>query len=527
MELATTISEAARDVLLGISAYVRPRPQSPYNDLSLDSPIIERLRTIWNGGITPPVTSQKRWYQADLETAERAADQGDLRKAAELMFDARKDGHLAGVLSTRTDGLVRLPKQFRGDPELVKELELGHESTRSVFDAMFPPSELALMAADGELLGVAVGEFLPVRGRRYPVLVRLEPQFLRYIWSEDQWYYHSFYGLLPITPGDGRWMLHTPGGRQTPWAHGLWKAIGTAYIRKQHALLHRDNWEAKLANPARVAVMPEGSGEEQKDSVFKSLMAWGINSVFGLPRGYDVKLIESNGRGWESFNETIKQCNEEYVLSIAGQTVTTTGGTGFANQDVHKSIRADLIKGTADGLAFTINTQGLPVYVLHTRGVNAILNMSIAVGWDVTPPKDRNAEASAMVQVAAAITQLTTALAPADLQPNVQQLVDGFGIPVLQRVTDDVTGGAGDIEDTALNGAQIASLLEVVIAAAAGQIPRSSAAAIIERAFQLDPATAERLLGDIGQGFTPAAGGAAAATPTPPVLPPPGQQEAA
>jgi phage gp29-like protein len=87
--------------------------------------------------------------------------------------------------------------------------------------------------------------------------------------------------------------------------------------------LHKDNWEAKLANPARVAVAPSGAAEEQAEGWFRTVMAWGVNTVFGMRPGYDVKLIESNGRGFDSFNKTIADQNNEMIIAVAGQTVTT------------------------------------------------------------------------------------------------------------------------------------------------------------------------------------------------------------
>lgn len=528
------------DALLGRSAYQAP-PPGVAGQLDLESAVVERIRRYVGGQIQPQTYSQQRWYLDDLETAVYAADGGDMSMAARLMRAARMDGTLAGVLSTRTGGLVRLPKRFRGNGEVISELEIGHDSVRSVFDEMFPPSELEKLAADGELLGVGVAELVPVAGRGYPVMVRLDPEFLYYRWSENRWYFKSIGGLIAITPGDGRWILHTPGGRMAPWQHGLWRAIGRAFIRKEHAALHKDNWEAKLANPARVAVAPSGAAQEQQEAWFQRVLAWGVNTVFGMTPGYDVKLIESNGRGFESFNLTIAQCNTEMIIAVAGQTVTTDGGAGFQNSDIHKSIRADLIKATADGLAYTINTQGIPAFIALRFGAEVedpdelmflLDERATVMEWDVTPPKDRNSEASSMVTAANAIKTLKEALINSDRVLDVGALCTRYGIPITHDADGDghpdaiasgdkpnlrlIAGGkneAGDglvpastgdnAEDSALNGAQVASLLEIVQAVAIGSIPRDSGVAMIKRAFLVDDAGAEALMGSVGKGFVP------------------------
>jgi len=430
------------EALLGVSTYQKPPVSGQIDQSSVDD-----IRESLGGQLQLQSTARIRWYLDDLETAEYQAAGGDVSLAAQLMNVARRDGVVAGVLSTRTSGLVRLPRKFRGDAEVIASLEPGHRDVRSVYDELMPPSELALLAADGLLLGVGVAELLPVKGRDYPVLCRLDPQFLRYVWSENQWYYNSVAGRLPVVPGDGRWVLHTPGGRLQPWLSALWRCVGRAYIRKDHASLYKDNWEAKLANPARVAVAPQGSTEQQRQSWFQSVMAWGVNTVFGMTPGYDVKLLESNGRGYESFAKTISDQNQEIIIAIAGQTVTTDGGAGFQNSDIHKTIRADLIKDTADSLAYTINTQVLPQFVVRRYGDDAIEDRAVVVEYDVTPPKDRNSEATSLISVGTAIKQLSEALTANGLKLDVMTLCDRFAIPLDRIETAGV--GDGDVAEAA------------------------------------------------------------------------------
>lgn len=64
---------------------------------------------------------------------------------------------------------------------------------------------------------------------------------------------------------------------------------------------------------------------------------------------------------------------------------------------------------------------------------------------------------------------------------------------------------------TALNGAQVASLLEVVGQVARGEIPRETGLQIITQSFPISTQEADRLLGEVGKGFKPNAPPAAPA----------------
>lgn len=61
----------------------------------------------------------------------------------------------------------------------------------------------------------------------------------------------------------------------------------------------------------------------------------------------------------------------------------------------------------------------------------------------------------------------------------------------------------GKVSDSALNGAQVQALADLVQSVALGQLPRESAVAIVESAFLLSKEEAERILGSAGNGFKP------------------------
>ena len=58
-----------------------------------------------------------------------------------------------------------------------------------------------------------------------------------------------------------------------------------------------------------------------------------------------------------------------------------------------------------------------------------------------------------------------------------------------------------DIKDQALNGAQVASMVQVVQSVASGTLPRDSALAILQSAYALTLAEAEEILATAGAGF--------------------------
>jgi hypothetical protein len=413
--------------LSGVSVYTPP-PQTG----AVPEETIDALRGFYGGNLQRPATTKTQWFLADLEEASHLADQGDIAGIVRLWKASRTDGIIGGLRETRTAGLVALPKQFRGYAPAVKALSADDNGTSSVFDEMFPPSELALLADDGLGPGAGIAEMVPVIGRPHPVMVRLDPEFLIYRFNDGHWYYRSSAGLLPIDPGNGRWILHTPGGRLAPWQGGVWRAVGRAFIVKEHAILHRQNFSGKLANPARVVFAPNAATESQRVGFFTSILKWGLNTVLELTPGWDAKLLESNGRGWEVFGKEIENSDLESMIALAGQVVTVTGGTGFANAGIHETIRADLIQRTGDALAHTINTQGIPPWEAQLYGEEALKNTA-RMAWNTARPTDRKAEGDSLTGAAKAIKELRDVLAEQGIALDVNELVARFGVPTTKE----------------------------------------------------------------------------------------------
>jgi hypothetical protein len=57
--------------------------------------------------------------------------------------------------------------------------------------------------------------------------------------------------------------------------------------------------------------------------------------------------------------------------------------------------------------------------------------------------------------------------------------------------------------ETALNGAQVTSAVEIVGEVAAGRLPRATGVAMLQEFFNLELSRAERIMGEVGRGFSP------------------------
>jgi hypothetical protein len=429
--------------LAGISTFSPTTPGDPAAGPLLTDEQTQRARQ-WLGGQLEPIPYVRlRWYPPDIERAQRAASNGDLTLVGQLCESMKIDGVIRGLHDARTS-VVNFPKRYYGNAEIIQTLRSKTNSDRDIYNEMIPSTEASLIVGDGINAGVGVGEMVPVVGRDFPVLIRRYPQNLYYLWTKNQWYYRSIVGLIPINPGipseeGNSWVLHIPGGRLSPWNSGLWNTVGRSYINKTQALFARQSYLMKHSHPARVAIAPLGANEEERKGLIQGVIRWALNAAFMLPIGWDLKLIESNGRGIEVYQKEIDTYNSEIATAYCGSAVMLQGTAGFSNMDVFRVVQKDLIKGTAEGWDHTVNTQIFPPFIGRRWGVGELENAT-TIETDIAEPKDKKAEADTMKSLGEAISGLVAAINSAQIAAsdasspvtlNAKEILAGFGLPTI------------------------------------------------------------------------------------------------
>ena len=427
MGLAASAQKVVDALLSRSGSAGRPYPSAQ----SLDNPDLVKRRKALGNHLALRPEFQTQWLMWQREQAIQNTTNGDLRLAALLSKIIQTDPVFNGALSTLVSAILCLPRKFRGcKEEYIHALELGHDSIRSVFDEMVQQDQLRLFVKDKIMVGTSLAEFVDIPGRNFPSFQRLDPTWMRYRWADQQgnWWYNSALGPIAIFGGDGRW-VHWSNGTDSPWEQGLWLPNSQVYIQKFTCIVESMNFERSLANPAILLEAPLGASDADRLAWQLAWEDWAVNTVMQGPPGYTGKLVESTGTGWQAFQKTIGRCNEEFIISVAGQLPATLGNTGFGNSILQKDIKQDKIRDMAKSLQDLINLQILPQWTVRTYGPDAIED-SPQVEFDVTVPQD-------LVQVSQAWTQLSDAipkinkgvLKRANREVDVDEIIAKYRIP--------------------------------------------------------------------------------------------------
>ncbi len=392
------------------------------------------------------VRARLNWKPRDIQDALASADGGSLAMAAELCERLMTDPVISGVLSTRTLGMLGLPLALEGDEQQVAALSGTHgidSDTDGDWHTLHPENESAQIVGWGIVLGVGLGQRVPLpRAPGARQLHRLRcwhPRDLR--WEELQpddprrengqsirWLVRVHGGLeQEITPGDGEWVLYLPYGSQRPWALATWRALAFAWILKVFAVLDRARHLEVLGSPIRKGKAPPGATEAGRTKWQGELRNLSRDSAVVLPDGYDIELLEATGNSWEMYTSQISWADTAFAITLAGQSVTTNGSTGFSDGKTQDGIRRELIRFTSKTWAVCLRGQSLRPWAEVNFGTkNAPLPK-----WDAESSEDRLARARSMISLGEAVQRLNDAFAASGKRVDTDTLAQQYGLPMI------------------------------------------------------------------------------------------------
>lgn len=363
------------------------------------------------------------WAPADLTTAWRMAQSGNLTLAAELVDAMLADDRIQATLGTRVRGLLGLPLVF--EPANNREGKSIATALGGDFWSFAPEESLYQLISWGLLLGVGLARLdwqEGESGRLLPLLEVWHPRNLRYDPQRGAWQIAAREGTLEPRPG--AWWLYTPYGPRRPWAGGLWRALAVPWLVKSDAIRYwaRDNEVGAL----RVGSASGPTTPEAREQLARDLAELGSSTGIALPEGYSLQILSPDGEVWRSKQTAIGWANVALATAILGQNLTSeVQGASFAAARVHDAVRRDLLEADAEGLATSIRGAVLEYWAEFNYGDARLAPWP---RWETTPPEDRAQQADTLSKLAQAVATLTQAGAPVD----VSTLLEAYGVPLVQ-----------------------------------------------------------------------------------------------
>ncbi len=373
-------------------------------------------------------------------------DRGYFTTSAQLWDAMKRDDRIKGVISTRVGALVAAPLEIKPANSKAKAgraaklLSGDGEDDHGLWEQMCPPDVVKSLSAWGNGIGLGLAQIIwqTSAGSWLPRLRVWHPQFVYFDWADMRYIVIAREGVVRLPRidqdpmGDGNWLVWTPFGYQYGWLDGLVRALADKYMMRgwNYRDWARSNERQGMATfGARV---PVSADKEVKDQYTRDLSNIGSDSVIQipvLPEGegeFDLKMIESTTKNWETFKEFKAALDVDIAVCVLGQNLTTEGGTDGGSRalgQVQNLVRID--KAIEDaGIADCIRQQLLSWWALYNFGD---AELAPRPAYQVEPPNDEVQEATALKTLGEALGALKTAAAPVD----VRTILDRAGVPMI------------------------------------------------------------------------------------------------
>jgi len=299
---------------------------------------------------------------------------------------------------------------------------------------------------------------------------------------------------------DGKFCLHwhrAKGGAAT--RGGLVRAC--AWIRCFESTNYKDllRFIERYGMPFLVAKVDEQSWKSER-SVLKNIVRnFGPDGGAVLSRNSELELLQAGNNLGDVYFRLLDHLRAAAERLVLGQT-GTSGEGGWSNNGAQHLVRMDIRASDCGQIAPTVRNRILVHWTAWNYGPKAAVPR---VQYDCKPPKDSAAEATVIA---------TLGNAGWDLDPEQVEASTGYKVtrlPTAPQGAQPLPGAAAgvvteQVQATALNGAQIASLVDILRGAAAGEIPPASVLPILQAAFPaLSAQTVSAIVSSL-RGFVPA-----------------------
>lgn len=359
-------------------------------------------------------------------------------------------------------------------------------------------------------------------------------------------YMLSDYGQYPLTIENPvfkhpyKFIVHSPDDNELPHYRGLLRALAFVYYFKKLGIVYWVGGSEKHAFPPTYALVPPNTKPDALNKLVNNLYSLSNDGVAVIENTVQIKTIDGKATdGSAVYQDQLSYYDTTMSKLILGGTLVVEAASGPGGNralgEVHERSKEEIIKADANALAETLQKS----LVKHLLTMNKHLFGGTvpplpSVKFDVQVDKPLAISQIHLQTRAVTINELRKAsgLSPKPWGEE-RASFNGVDAPIveteiveeetkqetIQPVKEEIVKDEVSKEEiekqvsqevnavdpqSALNGAQVTALLDIVGRVSEGLIPRATGVELMIAAFPIDREMAERIMGEVGRSFVPA-----------------------
>lgn len=401
----------------------------------------------------PIVTIQNTWTVEQARGALYAHMSGRFDASGQLLDAVLGDDRVTATLNSRATALFGREVRFKAanDSAAAKECLVAWIDA---WERLSCDSAFREMQDIATMMGDSPAQLLWDTSKPVwqPYLRPWHNRFTYWDWDLRRFIALTNGPSIPIEPGNGKWVLHSPFGSYRGWVRGALRAVTEPWMLRHFGFRDMARFGEVHGLPTRVGKVPAVHTPEERAAFETALAGLGSDAAMVLPQGvdtmdgggYEYDLVEATSTAWQVHPGQIDRCDMAIVLAILMVNLTTeVQGGAFAASKSHMDVRQG-------GTEFDNRAWRSTIYHQVAR-VFAYLNFGDAdlapwTCWDVTAREDYDAKGKLFSTFGAAVDTLRRGgIEFTDAEGLRKFAVEKLGLEGLPefKITEPVSSGLG------------------------------------------------------------------------------------
>jgi len=362
----------------------------------------------------PLVQIQNTWSIDQARGALYAHMAGQFWSSGQLWDSIIGDPRIMATMGSRISGLFGRPVRFEPANDTQEAAECLEAWRTQAWPCLSSDAGLVEVHSYGIGMGFGHGQLVwDTTGPVWTPRVRpWHPSYNYFYWPGRRYHALTQGGEMPIVPGNGKWIEHSPFGCYRGWIHGAIRAIAEPWMLRHFAARDMARFSEVHGQPIRKAWTPAVADPGERSQFYQALTRLGAETTILLARGidpqsndgYDVELLEATDKSHEVFGQLIDRCDVDITLALLFQNLTTeVQGGSYAAANVHMDIRQSGLQRDSAAWKHTIHQQIARPFAYLNFGDPDLAPYTF---WDVEPRDEFEANAKQFQQFGTAVEVL-------------------------------------------------------------------------------------------------------------------------